>query len=380
MRILLCLPAVRILPQRFCFRYSNTVIMPINGIYRSAHIMMKDKISSGSGPLRNFCTQLCGNFSHQSKYVTNLSSRELTNSDYRENKQMVKSFASHRQKSTDDKFVPLPAIEEIYEELMTAPKWLTNDEWSAVGMKFHMDIFLSSLWPTLLLHFIVQKTEAVPGLYSVGMSLVEYIASLSDRHRLLRLVSAIAIHIHQGDENDHEKALALYDEFCAEFDVLDHRSARILIASLSRTRYWRRCMQLIDLMKITAEPGSRDYSPIIIAAMINQDDNLANELLAALSRNGLVPDDEVFLHMLACGTVKHVLTVLKNFAWIPSRPVTDSVIAQFERYTIYTAVSVCALLELTSASARHKPAIWRMQLKLCSTLAPFPMDCTYFCL
>ena len=306
--------------------------MPVNSIFRATHILMKYEITSRNGTLSNFCTHVSSTFSRQDKYVTVSSSRESIRNSYIENRQVVDSSKSHVHRSTDYKRVAVTLVEEMYSELMIAPKWLTNDEWSAVGLKFCKESFLSSLWPTLLLHFIAQKTEAVPGLHDVGMSLVYYVASLSDRHRLTRLVSAIVICILQGGENHHEKALALYDELRAEYDVLDHRSASILITALARTRYWRCGMELMDMLKITAEPGSKEYSAIIIAAMVNQDDDLANELLATLSRNDLIPDDEVFLHMLASKTAEQVLTVLKDFAWIPSRAVIDSLIAQLQRY------------------------------------------------
>jgi len=311
--------AARIFPGRFWLRYSSTVV-PVTRKY---------EVTNGS----YFCSPVFSAFSQKSKYHTFSSSSASLVKDYPENCYLVDSSERHEHKGTEDIQVPVSLIEGLYNEVMTEPKWLTNDEWSAVGAKVYKEGTRLVLWPTLLLHYIAQKSEAIPGLYNVGMSLVDYVANLSDRHRLLRLVSAVAIYIHQGAEDDHEKALALYDKLCTEYDVFDCVSARILISALARTRYWHRCMELTEQMKIAADPGSKDYSPIIVAAMMNGDNDLANELLATLSRHDLMPEDEVFMHILANGTAEQVLTVLKDFAWIPSRTVIDSVITQLQRYT-----------------------------------------------
>jgi len=340
MRNRLALLGVRILPWHFSFR----TVVPMNGIFRAEHIMSKHDITSGSASY-NFRTRVFSTFTHLSKYDTVSSSRVSVAKDRLEKRHVVDSGEHPEHNDTDDRQRHVPLIEEIYNELMTVPKWLTNDEWSAVGAKVPKYPSVSDRWPTLLLHYIAQKSEAIAGLYDVGMSLVDYIANLSDRHRLLRLVSSVAICIHQGGQDEHEKALALYDELCGEFDVFDHVTARILINALARTRYWRQCMELIEQVKITSDPGSKDYSPIIIAAMINGDDDLANELLAILSRNHLMPDDTVFMHIIDNGTAEQVLAVLKKFAWIPSRPVIDSVIMQLQRYVDSCYYENC-LLEL----------------------------------
>ena len=309
--------------------------MPLNVICRAVHIMTKYEVTGRSDTSSNLCTRVSSTFGH--KRVT--THRVSLHNDYLEDIHVIDSPQSreHR-RCSDEKRFHFSVIEEAYNEVMTAPKWLTADEWSAVGLRFNESVFLSAKWPTMLLHFILHQTEAVRGLHSVGMSLVDYIASLSDQHRLLRLVSAVAVHIHQGSENEHEKALALYDKLCAEYELLDHGSARILITALARTRYWRRCMELVDIVKIASEPTSRDYSPIIVAALRNQDDDLAGELLATLARSGLMPDDEVFLQMLASGTLEKVLATLRKFSWIPSRSLIESVVAYLQRYAVVITV------------------------------------------
>jgi len=322
------LPAVRMLRWHVLSRYNNEVF-PLKSIFGSAHFLMKYKISSGFDSLSSFGAHFSRNLSCSCNYFTVSSHESTCNS--------VNSSESSADNNTVDSSavcqqLPLALIKEIYNEVMTAPKWLTNSEWSAFGKKFDEERLFSVLWPTLLLNLIAHKTEAVPGLYDVGMSLVDYVASLSERHRLLRLVSCIAICIHQGGEDYYEKALALYDELCAEYGVFDHMSAHILIVALAKTRYWRRCLELIDMMKITADASSSDYSAIIVAAMANQDCELANRLLETLARNGWKPDDKVFLHMCANGPAELVLTILKDFAWIPSRPVMESLISKLERY------------------------------------------------
>jgi len=298
--------------------------------------MMKYEITGRSDTLSNLCTRVSSTFSHKTVTTPCVS----VHNDYLQDI-LSPGSREHRRCSDNKRF---PVIEEVYNEVMTMPKWLTADEWSAVGLRFNESSFLSAKWPTILLHFILHKTEAVPGLYSVGMSLVDYIASFSDQHRLLRLVSAVAIHIHQGGENEHEKALALYDELCAEYELLDHGSAHILITALARTRYWRRCIELVDIVKIASEPTSKDYSPIIVAALRNQDDDLASELLATLSRSGFMPDDEVVLQMLASGTIEKVLATLRKFSWIPSRSLIESVVACLQRYTVVMLVMLIVII------------------------------------
>ena len=259
--------------------------------------------------------------------------------DYVEDTHTIDSTGSReRRRCTDDRQFLFTLIEQSYNEVMAAPKWLTAAEWSAVGLKYEFG-FLSAKWPTILLHFISHKTIAVPGLYDVGMSLVDYISNLSGQHRLLRLASAVAISIHQGGKNEHEKALALYDELCAEYQVLDHGSARILITALARTRYWHRCVELVDIVKIASEPTSQDYSPIIVAALRNQEDDVCSKLLGTVFQSGLMPGDEVFLQMLASGTIEKVLATLRKFAWIPSRSLMESVVAHLQRYIVFVRIT-----------------------------------------
>lgn len=322
----------RIFRQRFSIRCSRSVV-PVHGIYGTARIVRKCEITNGIPTLCNFCTS--STFRHRSKCDTVSSSPESVTKDYVKKECTVDSSEQHEHKATEDEQGLVPTIERIYNDVMTVPKWLTYDEWSAVGAKQSLGSSrLASHWPTSLLHYIAQKNEAIPGVYDVGMSLVDYVACLSDRHRLLRLVSAVALYVHQGTADDHEKALSLYDELCAEYDVFDHVSAYILIAALARTRYWRHCMELIEQVKITASPGSKEYSPVIVAAMVNRDSDLASELLTTLSRMGLMPDDKVFMHILASGSAEQLLAVLRDFAWIPSRPVVEALVTQLQRYIV----------------------------------------------
>lgn len=331
MRVWLGLPTIRILPWHVLFRHNSTV-MPLKRIYQSAQVVTKYKISIQSDSLSSFDAQVCGSFNRQRRCVTVSSSCGSLRKDRLENSRMLNSSESQEHAKTDNTDNKYSLLEETYDELMTAPKWLTEEEWSAVGVKFDENSSLSVLWPTVLLHMIAVKTEAVPGLYNVGMSLVDYVASQSDRHRLLRLVSTVAISVHQGGESHREKALVLYDKLCAEYDVFDQQSARTLISALAKTRQWRRCLELIDTLKITAEPTPSEYSRIIVATVVNGDKKLTNELLTTLSGIGLVPDDEVFLHMLDSNTAEQVLAVLEEFAWIPSKTVVDAVITRLQRY------------------------------------------------
>jgi len=324
MRACTGLPAVRMFRWHILYRYNNEVI-PLKRLCRSSNFLMEYNISNALDTWSSYNTQLFRNFSHSSEHFTISSSDNIDSSE-------SLAYCDIDYSKVFCEPLPVPLIEEMYSELITSPKWLTNSEWSAFGEKFNKATCLPQLWPTLLLNCITHKTETVPGLYDIGMSLVDYVASLSERHRLLRLVSAVAVRIHQGGEKHCEKALALYDELCAEYEVLDYASAHVLIVALAKTRYWRRCLELIDMMKITGIAGASDYSAVIVASMVNQDYDLANELLETLSRNGYTPHDNVFMHMCTNGIAEQVLTVLKNFGWIPSGPVIDCLISQLERY------------------------------------------------
>lgn len=336
MKSLLSLPAVRILPRRFWFPCSNRIVPARQGIYRASHIMSKHEITARRVTFCSCCSSMFSTCSYRSKHA-NVSS-SLVSVARNDGEQKATS------PEDDDKDVSVPLIEQIYNDVMTSPKWLTTDEWAAVGEKVSTENFLSALWPTLLLNYIAHKSESVPGLYSVGMSLVDYIASLSDRHRLLRRVAAVAICILHGGEDYHDKGLALYDELRAEYELFDPVSSHVLITALARTRYWRQCLDLIEQMKLAAEPGPRDYSAVIVAAMMNGDDHLANELLTTLARNHLMPDNRVFMYILDNGTVERVLTVLKDFAWIPSRDLIESIITRLQRYMCTTVTIVCFVM------------------------------------
>lgn len=89
---------------------------------------------------------------------------------------------------------------------------------------------------------------------------------------------------------EEELILRYYDDLRRKYPVLDSISLECCILALSVTSEWRKCVELMQEMRISATPTHATYSVIVAAAFVNGDEELAWEYLketCSLERNPL---------------------------------------------------------------------------------------------
>jgi len=221
-------------------------------------------------------------------------------------------------------------LTEYYNELMTNATRRTADEWSAFGSKFEAT-FLKSRWPTVMLNYIIGITETVPGLFEVGMSLIEYAAVGASRDKSFLLLATVAICIHQGGPSTYGTALSAFKQLSSTIECFDVTSINILISALSKTDQWKECLSLIDMAKFSADVSLCHLSPLLVAALHHNDAEVFDSVLHLMADNNAVPIDEVYHLMLDQGQCEQLVEILKKFSWVPSRPVAKRIATYYER-------------------------------------------------
>lgn len=214
-------------------------------------------------------------------------------------------------------------IEHAFNYLMQNP--VLAKDWNQFGEQFSDKKFLSTKWSFVLLNHIANKEEHITGLYEIGMSLVRFVRELEDRHAVSCLIASISLCVHQGGESVHSAAFGFYDELCSLTNVLDASSALLLIRSFSKTSRWRECLDFLEMAKISTNPTQAYYSPIIKAALVAGEMQLAEKLWSEMYSCGIVPSDDVFECLIEHGMVMKLLDILKQFHWIPSESVAFNI-------------------------------------------------------
>jgi hypothetical protein len=86
------------------------------------------------------------------------------------------SDSSHENKHDKSDTIRNSVLTEYYNELLVDPRLRSEDEWASFGSKFEKSP-LRSRWPTVMLTFVMNNTELIPGMYELGMSLLRYAAN-----------------------------------------------------------------------------------------------------------------------------------------------------------------------------------------------------------
>jgi hypothetical protein len=224
-------------------------------------------------------------------------------------------------------------LASCYNELMANARHLTADEWETFGAKFEKT-YIKSRWPTVMLSYIIGITDSRPGLYELGMSLIEYAASCGSKDRSYLLLATVAICVHQGGSSHVANAYTAYEELSSLIDCFDSTSAQILINALSKTARWRECLKLIEMAKFSRDVTGFHYSPVLVAALQHGEHQFVDDTMHYMFSNGMTPTDSVYSTMLDLGLCDQLLNVLKKFRWIPSKQTAGRIATYFERQVL----------------------------------------------
>jgi hypothetical protein len=228
-------------------------------------------------------------------------------------------------------------ITSCYNALMADARYRTADEWEKFGAKFE-NTYIKSRWPTVMLNFIINVTEASPGLYELGMSLIDYAANSVSKDSPYLLLATVAICVHQGGPSHFSDAYSAYEKLSSHIDCFDSTSAQILINALSKTAKWKECLKLIEMVKVLRDVSGFHYSPVLVAALRHGEHQFVDETMHFMFNNGMVPTDSVYNTMLDLELCTQLLDVLIKFRWIPSRQTASRIAAYFERQVFSSLV------------------------------------------
>lgn len=218
----------------------------------------------------------------------------------------------------------------VFQNLVENPS-LAND-WTQLGERFSDMKFLSTRWPSILLNYLAHKEDHVSGLFEIGMSLADFVKTFGDKHIVLRLVASVSLCVHQGGNTRHDQAFKLFDELCSVTDVLDSASAFLLIRAFAKTSRWRKCLDFLEMAKISGTPSSGHYAPLIKAALKNGEADMADELFQEMFTAGITPSEGVFRFLIQQDKVLKLLDLLQKFGWIPSELLAMQIQDSFLRY------------------------------------------------
>lgn len=77
--------------------------------------------------------------------------------------------------------------------------------------------------------------------------------------------------------------------------VLDSTTAENSIFALSVTKQWKKCLELLQMIKFTASPTSAAYSRVIIAAFSNKEMEIGWKLMSEMLMDHRSPQPTVYI-------------------------------------------------------------------------------------
>ncbi|XP_056636669.1 mitochondrial ribonuclease P catalytic subunit [Diorhabda sublineata] len=99
----------------------------------------------------------------------------------------------------------------------------------------------------------------------------------------------------EGCEKAEEKLiLQIYSDLRKDFPVLDSFSLENIIPAISLTSEWKKCIELLKEIEFTNIPNSHAYSCTVAAAFLNNEEQLAWELLEEIVQHGRNVENIVF--------------------------------------------------------------------------------------
>jgi len=102
----------------------------------------------------------------------------------------------------------------------------------------------------------------------------------------------------KNSKEDEKEIIKLCDEIRDNNPVLDSFTLDSMVSALSLTKEWKKCLNILEEIKITASPSTSTYSALIAAAFLNKEEELAWNLLKELIDQGKKPQSIALLRYL----------------------------------------------------------------------------------
>ncbi|KAK7104747.1 hypothetical protein V1264_019412 [Littorina saxatilis] len=153
---------------------------------------------------------------------------------------------------------------------------------------------LHKSWETLCMQLMYHS-----GYAKLAASLVSYLSTAADSPpKISTLCLYIALQGEYGGEDKEEIILETFQKVQEMSDVFDAITAKYLISGLATTSQWQKTLDILEMAKLTASPGTAYFSPIIAAAIREGDLEMAFQLLDELASKGFEPQDKVLRHII----------------------------------------------------------------------------------
>ncbi|KAF7995142.1 hypothetical protein HCN44_004614 [Aphidius gifuensis] len=102
---------------------------------------------------------------------------------------------------------------------------------------------------------------------------------------------------HNLSDIEKKKIIELYDDLRSNHKLLDAFTAESCIIALSKTKRWKECFELMDMVKLSMNPRTVIGSSISAAAFDNNEENIGWEYLKNMLPN-LWPDEKPYISYL----------------------------------------------------------------------------------
>lgn len=186
---------------------------------------------------------------------------------------------------------------------------------------------LQKSWETLCMQLMYQH-----GCPDLATSLLDYLSTETSSPKISTLSLYIALQGEYGGNNKEQAILETFKKVLEISDVFDAITAKYLILGLTMTTEWRSTLDILEMAKLTSTPGRSYYSPIIVAALRENDVEMAFQLLDELALRGYEPQDKVLVHILqecqrtgSHDLLERYLTRVWKYNWLLSRAMAKEV-------------------------------------------------------
>nr|XP_023014613.1 mitochondrial ribonuclease P protein 3 [Leptinotarsa decemlineata] len=148
--------------------------------------------------------------------------------------------------------------------------------------------------------------------YDLGSSYISFLKqenikrNVATRSKYLKLLYYMnEQHLKDGKrcpKEQEELILKHYNDLREEFPILDSFTLENAVTALCLTSQWKKCLELMKEIEISTVPNQASYSALISAAFVNEEEDMAWQLLNEMLANNRTPLSICFLTYL--GTLR----------------------------------------------------------------------------
>jgi len=212
------------------------------------------------------------------------------------------------------------------------------EDWKELELKAYAENpGLQKSWEALCMQLMYKF-----GYADLATSLLDYLSTGNSSPKISTLALYMALQAQYGGKDKEQVIQETFRKVLEISDVFDAISAKYLILGLSVTSQWRQALDILEMAKLTAKPGSGYYSPIIVAALRENDPEQAFQLLDELALKGYEPRDNVLVQVLqecertgSHALLERYLSCVWNYNWLLSPAAAKEVELYFTGWVLF---------------------------------------------